>query len=85
MSPICGAVTRGGETGILLTSKLLALVCSKRQVSRYHMCIKGRGGGEAVGYCFAAQKPFVCLEEAQKQTLCSLLTSDMLDIQVIPC
>ena len=29
---------------------------------------------------FAAQKHFVCLKEAQKQTLCSLLTSDMLDI-----
>ena len=29
---------------------------------------------------FAAQKPFVCLKEAPKQTLRSLLTSDMLDI-----
>ena len=29
---------------------------------------------------FATQKPFVCLQEAPKQTLCSLLTSDMLDI-----
>ena len=29
---------------------------------------------------FAAQKTFVCLKEAPKQALCSLLTSDMLDI-----
>ena len=28
----------------------------------------------------ATQKPFVCLKEVPKQTLCSLLTSDMLDI-----
>ena len=29
---------------------------------------------------FAAQKTFVCLKKATKQTLCSLPTSDMLDI-----
>ena len=46
----------------------------------------GGGGGGAgrrshfLGDFFAAQKPFVCLKEAPKQTLCSLLTSDMLDI-----
>ena len=31
-------------------------------------------------YFFTAQQPFVSLQEAPKQTLCSLLTSDMLDI-----
>ena len=43
----------------------------------------GRGLGQSsqsLGDFVAAQKPFVCLQEAQKQTLCSLLTSDMLDI-----
>ena len=44
----------------------------------------GRGGGgrrsHSLGYFFATQKPFVCLKEAPKQTSCSLLTSDMLDI-----
>ena len=34
----------------------------------------------SLGDFFATQKPFVCLKEAPKQTLCSLLTSDMLDI-----
>ena len=29
-----------------------------------------------LGDCVAAQKPFVCLKEAPKQTLCSLLTLD---------
>ena len=35
-----------------------------------------------LGDLFTAQKPFdnVCLKEALKQTFCSLLTSDMLDI-----
>ena len=32
------------------------------------------------GDYFAAQKPFVSLKDALKQTLCSLLTSDMLGI-----
>ena len=43
----------------------------------------GGGGGRrshSLGDFFATQKPFVCLKEAPKQTLCSLLTSDMLDI-----
>ena len=43
----------------------------------------GGGGGwrsHSLGDFFAAQKPFVGLKEAQKQTLCSLLTSDMLNI-----
>ena len=43
-----------------------------------------RGGGgrrsHSLGDFFTAQKSFVCLKEALKQTLCSLLTSDMLDI-----
>ena len=46
--------------------------------------VGGRVGGgrrsHSLGDFFAAQKPFVCLKEAPKQTLCSLLTSDMLDI-----
>ena len=44
----------------------------------------GAGGGgrrsTSLGDFVAAQKHFVCLQEAPKQTLCSLLTSDMLDI-----
>ena len=44
----------------------------------------GGEGGEwrshFLGDFFAAQKLFVCLQEAANQTLCSLLTSDMLDI-----
>ena len=49
----------------------------------------GGGGGEGGGRWsevtllrrfFAAQKHLVCLKEASKPTLCSLLTSDMLDI-----
>ena len=44
----------------------------------------GGGGGRrshSLGDFVAAQKPFVCLKQAPKQqTLCSLLTSDMLDI-----
>ena len=41
------------------------------------------GGGlrsHSLGDFFATQKPFACLKEAQKHTLCSFLTSDMLDI-----
>ena len=34
----------------------------------------------SLGDFFAVQKPFVCLQEVPKQTLCSLLTSDLLDI-----
>ena len=37
-------------------------------------------GGQSLCDFFAAQQPFVCLKEAPKLTLCSLLTSDMLDI-----
>ena len=43
----------------------------------------GGGGGRrshSLGDFFAAQKAFVCLKKAPKQTLCSLPTSDMLDI-----
>ena len=42
----------------------------------------GRGGWRwhSLGDFFATQKPFVCLKKDPKQTLCSLLTSDMLDI-----
>ena len=43
----------------------------------------GGGGGQrshSLGDFFAAQKTFVSLKKAPKQTLCSLLTSDMLDI-----
>ena len=43
----------------------------------------GGGGGQrshSLGDFFAAQKTFVCLKKATKQTLCSLPTSDMLDI-----
>ena len=43
----------------------------------------GGGGGRRshpLGDFFAAQQPLVCLQEAPKQTLCSLLTSGMLDI-----
>ena len=45
----------------------------------------GGGGGQrshSLGDFFATQKPFVCLKEAPKLTLCSLQlqTSDMLDI-----
>ena len=43
----------------------------------------GGGGGwrsHFLGVFFVAQKPFVCPQEAPKLTLCSLLTSDMLDI-----
>ena len=36
-----------------------------------------------LGIFFAAQKPFVFLKEAPTQTLCSLLTSDLLDIASI--
>ena len=47
-----------------------------------------RGGGvgwrsQSLGGFVAAQKPFVYLKEAQKQSLGSLLTSDMLDISSI--
>ena len=41
------------------------------------------GGGQRshfLGDFVAAQKSFVCLQEAPKQTMCSLLTSHMLDI-----
>ena len=41
------------------------------------------GGGQrshSLGHFFPAQKRFVCLKEAPKQTLCSLLTSGMLDV-----
>ena len=38
------------------------------------------GGHTSLGDFFTAQKPCVSLQEAPKQTLCSLLTSDMLDI-----
>ena len=44
---------------------------------------RGGGGGRrsnSLGDFVAAQNLFVCLQEAQKQTLCSLLSSDMLDI-----
>ena len=34
----------------------------------------------SLGEFFATQKPLVCLKEAPKQTWCSLLTLDMLDI-----
>ena len=43
----------------------------------------GVGGGRrshSLGDFLATQKPFVCLKEAPKQTLCSLLASEMLDI-----
>ena len=43
----------------------------------------GGGGGQrshSLGDFFAAQKTFVSLKKAPKQTLCSLPTSDMLDI-----
>ena len=43
----------------------------------------GWGGGQrshSLGDFFATPKPFVCLKKAPKHTLCSLLTSDMLDI-----
>ena len=39
-----------------------------------------RSGSHSLGDFFAAQKAFVCLKKAPKQTLCSLPTSDMLDI-----
>ena len=41
----------------------------------------GGGGGRrshSLGDFVAAEEPFVSLKEAPKQTLCSLLTSDML-------
>ena len=44
--------------------------------------VGGGGGGHrshSLGDLFAAQKPFVCHKEAPKQTLCLLLTSEMLD------
>ena len=43
---------------------------------------RGRGGQRTnfLGNFIAAQKPFVSLKKASKQTLCSLLTSDKLDI-----
>ena len=42
----------------------------------------GGGGQRSHSLCdsVAAQKPFVCLQAAPKQALCSLLTSDMLYI-----
>ena len=40
----------------------------------------GRQRSHSLGDFFAAQKTFVSLKKAPKQTLCSLLTSDMLDI-----
>ena len=43
----------------------------------------GGGGGprsHSLGDFFAVQKPFVCLKEAPKQTLCSLLSSDIIYI-----
>ena len=43
----------------------------------------GVGGcwrSHSLGDFFAAQNSFVCLKEAPRQTLCSLLTSGMLDI-----
>ena len=44
----------------------------------------GGGGGSpkshSLGDFFAAQKTFLSLKKAPKLTLCSLLTSDMLDI-----
>ena len=43
----------------------------------------GGGGGQrshSLGDFFDAQKAFVCIKKAPKQTLCSLPTSDMLDI-----
>ena len=43
----------------------------------------GGGGGRrshSWGDFFAAHKPFLCIKEAPKQILCSLPTSDMLDI-----
>ena len=43
---------------------------------------KNGGGGRSrsLGDFFAAQKPCVCLQEAPKHNLCSLLSSDLLDI-----
>ena len=38
------------------------------------------GGHTSLCIYVTAQKPFVSLKKAQQQTLCSLLTSDMLDI-----
>ena len=37
-------------------------------------------GSHSLGDFFAAQKTFVSLKKAPKQTLCSVPTSDMLDI-----
>ena len=43
-----------------------------------------RGGGglrsHSLGAFTVAQKAFACLKKAPKQTVCSLLTSDMLDV-----
>ena len=48
------------------------------------MAHSGGGGGgrrsHSLGNFFAAQKTFVSLKKAPKQTLCSLPTSDLLDI-----
>ena len=52
------------------------------------MSFSGLGGGDggrrshSLSDLVAAQKPFVC-QEAPKQTLCSFLASDMLDIASI--
>ena len=45
--------------------------------------VSALGGGwrsQSLGAYIYAQKLFVCLKEAPKQPLCSLLTLDMLDI-----
>ena len=34
----------------------------------------------SLGDFFDLQKPFICLKEAPKQTLCTLLTLELLDI-----
>ena len=56
-----------------------------RFIYTYEIWQKAKRGGRrshSLGDFFAAQKAFVCFKKAPKQTLCSLPTSDMLDIAI---
>ena len=61
---------------------------ASKKITEESVTFSALGGGgsrrsHSLGEFVAAEKPFVNLKEAPKQTLCSLLTSDMLDMASI--